>query len=40
VSAVARLHGMDLVITDAKPGCRITLIRTTSEMLEVKILGV
>jgi signal transduction histidine kinase len=31
VSAVARLHGMDLVITDANPGCRITLVRTTSE---------
>ena len=27
VSAVARLHGMDLVITDANPGCRITLVR-------------
>jgi len=31
VSAVARLHGMDLVITDANPGCRITLVRTASE---------
>jgi signal transduction histidine kinase len=28
VAAVARLHGMDLVITDASPGCRITLVRT------------
>ena len=34
VSAVARLHGMDLVITDANPGCRITLVRTTSEPSE------
>ena len=27
VAAVARLHGMDLAISDAKPGCRITLVR-------------
>ena len=27
VSAVARLHGMDLVIADANPGCRITMVR-------------
>jgi signal transduction histidine kinase len=27
VAAVARLHGMDLTISDAKPGCRITLAR-------------
>lgn len=29
VAAVARLHGMDLVIADANPGCRITLARLT-----------
>jgi signal transduction histidine kinase len=40
VVAIARLHGMDLVISDAKPGCRITLIRTTNEMPEDKNLGV
>jgi signal transduction histidine kinase len=34
VSAVARLHGMNLVITDANPGCRITLLRTTNEKAE------
>jgi signal transduction histidine kinase len=28
VSAIARLHGMELVITDAIPGARITLART------------
>ncbi|WP_433994343.1 ATP-binding protein [Bradyrhizobium lablabi] len=27
VAAVARLHGLDLVIEDAKPGCRVTLRR-------------
>jgi signal transduction histidine kinase len=27
VAAVARLHGMELVITDAAPGCRITVAR-------------
>ena len=27
VAAVARLHGMDLVIADANPGCRITMVR-------------
>lgn len=27
VAAVARLHGMDLVISDAMPGCRIMLVR-------------
>jgi signal transduction histidine kinase len=27
VAAVARLHGMDLTISDAKPGCRITIAR-------------
>ena len=27
VAAVARLHGMDLAISDAKPGCRITVAR-------------
>ena len=27
VVAVARLHGMDLTIADASPGCRITVIR-------------
>ena len=27
VSAIARLHSMDLVIVDATPGCRITLLR-------------
>jgi signal transduction histidine kinase len=27
VAAVARLHGMDLTISDAKPGCQITLAR-------------
>lgn len=27
VAAVARLHGMDLAIADARPGCRITLAR-------------
>jgi signal transduction histidine kinase len=31
VSAVARLHGMELVITDANPGCRISLVRTVNE---------
>ena len=31
VAAVARLHGMELLISDAKPGCRITLVHTTSE---------
>jgi signal transduction histidine kinase len=37
VSAVARLHGMDLVITDAAPGCRITLVRTISESPDDRI---
>ncbi|WP_158927156.1 HAMP domain-containing sensor histidine kinase [Acidisphaera sp. S103] len=27
VAAVARLHGMDLAISDARPGCRITIAR-------------
>jgi signal transduction histidine kinase len=27
VAAVARLHGLHLVIEDAKPGCRVTLRR-------------
>jgi signal transduction histidine kinase len=27
VAAVARLHGMDLAISDAYPGCRITIAR-------------
>ena len=27
VSAVARLHGMDLAITDARPGCQVTISR-------------
>ncbi|WP_428493273.1 sensor histidine kinase [Rhodopila sp.] len=27
VAAVARLHGMDLAISDARPGCRVTLVR-------------
>jgi signal transduction histidine kinase len=27
VAAVARLHGMDVAISDAKPGCRITIAR-------------
>jgi signal transduction histidine kinase len=27
VAAVARLHGMDLAIGDANPGCRITIAR-------------
>ena len=27
VAAVARLHGMDLAISDARPGCRITITR-------------
>jgi signal transduction histidine kinase len=27
VSAIARLHGMDLMLGDANPGCRITLVR-------------
>jgi signal transduction histidine kinase len=27
VAAIARLHGLDLVIEDAKPGCRVTLRR-------------
>jgi signal transduction histidine kinase len=30
VSAVARLHGMELIITDAAPGCRMTLVRFTN----------
>jgi signal transduction histidine kinase len=32
VAAVARLHGMDLAITDANPGCRITVSRQESTM--------
>lgn len=31
VSAVARLHGMELVIADAAPGCRMTLVRFASD---------
>jgi signal transduction histidine kinase len=27
VAAVARLHGMDVAISDAKPGCRVTIAR-------------
>ncbi len=27
VAAVARLHGMDLAISDARPGCRIVMVR-------------
>jgi len=34
VSAVTRLHWMDLLITDANPGCCITLVRTTQERPE------
>jgi signal transduction histidine kinase len=30
VAAVARLHGMKLVITDAMPGCRVTLTRSST----------
>jgi signal transduction histidine kinase len=30
VAAVARLHGMELVITDAMPGCRVTLTRSST----------
>src|SRR6202166_1346082 len=30
VAAVARLHGLDLVIEDAKPGCRVTLRRESN----------
>jgi signal transduction histidine kinase len=30
VAAVARLHGMDLTINDAQPGCRITITRQES----------
>jgi len=30
VAAVARLHGMELVITDAKPGCRVTITRSST----------
>jgi signal transduction histidine kinase len=30
VAAVARLHGLDLVIEDAKPGCRVTLRRDSN----------
>ena len=30
VAAVARLHGMELVITDAKPGCRVALTRSST----------
>jgi signal transduction histidine kinase len=32
VAAVARLHGMDLTIADAEPGCRIT-VTTQAAML-------
>ena len=31
VAGIARLHGMDLVIADANPGCRITLAHTTAD---------
>ena len=31
VAAVARLHGMDLAISDAGPGCRITIARPTAD---------
>ena len=31
VAGIARLHGMDLVIADANPGCRITLALTTAD---------
>ena len=31
VAAVARLHGMQLVMADAAPGCRMTLVRITAE---------
>jgi hypothetical protein len=27
VAAVAKLHGLDLAIEDARPGCRVTLWR-------------
>ena len=30
VAAVARLHSMELVITDAMPGCRVTLTRSST----------
>jgi signal transduction histidine kinase len=30
VTAIARLHSMDLVIVDATPGCRITLLRAAN----------
>jgi signal transduction histidine kinase len=30
VSAIARLHGMDLIIVETTPGCRITLLRTAN----------
>jgi signal transduction histidine kinase len=30
VSAIARLHSMDLIIVDTTPGCRITLLRTAN----------
>jgi signal transduction histidine kinase len=32
VAAVARLHGMDLAIDDANPGCRITIARQAPAM--------
>src|SRR5579863_1966085 len=31
VSAVARLHGTELIIADAAPGCRMTVIRSAGE---------
>lgn len=39
VAAVARLHGMDLAIDDAEPGCRITIARPQPADPDSAILG-